>query len=634
MFLNYKEEEMKLKIIAIILSCLLVLSIAGWSFSSNSNSTEKENSKQSQSLDTAIELLDESIMFTDRDLEIAYEEKEYTDIQLENQSITIDKEGVYRLSGTMTNGQVIVDAEKTDKIQLILDGVNIQCNSSAAIYVKEADKVFITLAPNSKNTLTVSGDYESDDNNIDAVLFSKSDITLNGEGSLTVNTEYGNGITSKDDLVIASGNYIISSGEHGLEANDSVRIADGTLNITSGKDGIHGENAEDSSLGFVYIANGDFLINSVTDGISASGILQIVDGNFDITSGGGSQNASTTRIEEVPPNMGNGEHFNPPNSKMQEGKQPPRKQDFEKPKESPDGISGATISTTREAATSTATEETTSAKGIKSAGNLIIINGDFHLDASDDSLHSNTNVHIDGGVFEIASGDDGIHADAQVLISSGSINITKSYEGIEGQSIEIQGGTIQLVASDDGFNSAGGVDQSEMGGPTAKDGFHADENCYIKIAGGNIHINASGDGVDSNGNLIVTGGETFVSGPTNNGNGAIDYNGTAQITGGIFVASGSSGMAQNFGDSSTQGSILVNTETAQAAKSSIILKDKDGNILLTYIPENEYSSVVVSSAEVKKGENYTISLDTETKEVNMTDIIYSDKEGGFNGPRR
>lgn len=437
-----------------------------------------------------------------------YDENACTNIQLENESITINQEGVYRLSGTLTNGQVIVDAKDTDKIQLILDDVNITCNKSAAIYVEKADKVFVTLAPNSQNTLTVSGDYETNnDNNIDAVLFSKSDITLNGEGSLKINAEYGNGITSKDDLMITSGNYTISSAEHGLEANDSVRIADGTLNITSGKDGIHADNAEDLSLGFIFITNGNFIVNSQTDGISALGILQIVDGNFDITIGEGSQNSSKAHIGEMPPNMGDGGHLPQGNLQMPEGQQSPRHQDFDKPEEVADDISGAT--------TSTANEEIISAKELKSGGNLIIKNGDFNIDSSDDSLHSNTNVHIDGGVFEIASGDDGVHAGAQVLVSNGSINITKSYEGVEGQSINIQGGAIQLVASDDGFNAAGGADQSGKGGRPGMGSFAADANCYINIAVGNIHIK---DGVDSNGNITVTGGETFVFGPTNNGN--------------------------------------------------------------------------------------------------------------------
>ncbi|MFV0516524.1 MAG: carbohydrate-binding domain-containing protein, partial [Aminipila sp.] len=548
---------------------------------------------------------------------------------LKNENITISEAGLYLVSGELADGQIIIDVNKSEKVQLILDNVNINCSNSAAIYVKSADKVFITLANESQNTLSVSGEYVAvDDNNVDSVIFSKEDITFNGNGKLIVNAQYGHGIVAKDALAITSGEYVITAENHGISANDSVRIAEGNFNITSGKDAIHAENTEDETLGFVYIANGNYEINSELDGISASGILQIDDGNFNITTGGGSENGNNySRNDDFMQRPDQGDMQNMPEGEQMQ--KPNRDNMPEKPEgekiQRPDQVEN----NSEEQAI-----ETTSEKGLKAGGNLIINNGDFNIDSSDDIIHSNTNVHINGGVFELASGDDGIHADAQVLIINGNINITKSYEGIEGQNIEIQGGTIQLVASDDGFNSAGGADQSGMGGRPGMGSFDADADCYIKISGGEIYINASGDGVDSNGNLIVTGGETFVSGPTNNGNGAVDYNGEAEVTGGIIVAAGSSGMAQNFGNSSTQGSILISTQTAQAAKSPITLKDLSGNTLLTYTPEKEYSSAVISCPEIQKGESYTLTLGAETKEVAMTDIIYGSSGGGFDSVRR
>ena len=185
----------------------------------------------------------------------------------------------------------------------------------------------------------------------------------------------------------------------------------------------------------------------------------------------------------------------------------------------------------------------------------------------------------------MSSGDDGIHADGNVTISGGSIDILKSYEGIEGLSIDITGGELSVLASDDGMNAAGGNDGSGFDGPGGGgDQFAVTEGAYIHISGGKLHVNASGDGIDSNGDLTVSGGETYVSGPSNDGNGTLDYSGSAVITGGVFAASGSSGMAQSFDDSSTQGCMMVNVE-AQEADTDIVLLDDSGNEILSWSAE-------------------------------------------------
>ena len=215
-------------------------------------------------------------------------------VSISGNIITISKEGTYVLSGALSEGQIVVDADSA-KVQLVLDNVDITCASSAAIYIKSADKTFITLAEGSENILMNTAEYEAiDDNNIDAVIFSKDDLTLNGKGTLTINSEYGHGIVSKDDLKLVSGTCNITAKNHALSGKDSVRIAAGTYNLTSGKDGIHSENADDDEKGFVYIASGDFTIESTGDGIDASYVVQIDDGDFDITAGCGAENATKT----------------------------------------------------------------------------------------------------------------------------------------------------------------------------------------------------------------------------------------------------------------------------------------------------------------------------------------------------
>lgn len=466
--------------------------------------TTQQTTESSTTTSSSVTETDASDMFSDRDKEVGYDESESVTISLADNSsscesdavsitentITIKDEGTYILSGFLSDGMVIVEAEDTDKVQIVLNGVSISNDQSAAFYVRSADKVFVTTASGTENTLEHNGSSYTaiDENNIDAAIFSKSDLTLNGEGTLTVTAQEGHGIVSKDDLVLTSGTYVITSASHGLSGKDSVRIANGTYTIVSGKDGIHAQNKDDSSSGFVYLA---------------------------------------------------------------------------------------------------------------------------------------------GGTYTISAGDDGIHAASNVTISDGKIDITQSYEGIEGLSIDIAGGEISVLASDDGINAAGGNDSSSSseGFQGGDDQFASTEGAYIQISSGVLHVNASGDGIDSNGDITVSGGETYVSGPTNDGNGSLDYNGSAQITGGIFAASGSSGMAQNFDSSSTQGTIMVNIDE-QEGNTEISLLDSSSTELLSWTAEKQYSSIIISTPEIQQGETYTITAGTAEQSVTMDSLVYGSNAQG------
>lgn len=565
--------------------------------------TEKntqQNTESSTTVSTSVTEIDTSEMFSERDKEVGYEESESTVILLADNgsscesdavsitenTVTIKDEGTYILSGSLSNGMVVVEAEDTDKIQLVLNGVSISNAQSAALYIRSADKVFVTTASGTENILENNGTYTAiDENNIDAAVFSKSDLTFNGEGTLTITAQEGHGIVSKDDLVLTSGTYVITSASHGISGKDSVRIANGSYNIVSGKDGIHAENTEDSSLGFVYLAGGTFDITSQQDGISASAWLQAEEGTYTILTGAGSANVQS----------------------QNSGDRKPMEQTFQE-------------------------ENTTSMKGMKAATQLLIKGGTYVIDTEDDTLHSNGNIAVSGGTYTLSSGDDGVHADSNVTISGGNIDIAKSYEGIEGLSIDITNGEISVVASDDGMNAAGGNDSSGLEGPgPGGDQFASTEGAYIHIAGGVLHVNASGDGIDSNGDITVSGGETYLTGPTNSGNGTLDYSGSAVVTGGVFAASGSSGMAQNFDSSSTQGVMMVNVEE-QEANTDIVLLNSNGDEILSWTAEKEYSSVIVSSPDIKNGETYTIKAGTTEQSITMDSLVYGNNSQGERFP--
>lgn len=534
--------------------------------------------------------IDEDDMFSKRDGDASYSQSDAVFIDLgklsdSNDSFTVSdteisltKAGTYVFCGTY-NGRITVNATKDDKIQIVLNGASITSSDSAAIYVSCADKVFLTLEGGSKNALT-SGEFASDENNIDGALFSRDDLTVNGTGSLTVNSPFGHGIVCKDDLVIAGGNITVNSASHGLDANNSVRIAQGSIAIDAGKDGIHAEDGDDSTTGFVYIAGGKLDIEAEGDGISAYLYALIADGEFDILAGGGYKNGQSHSSGGYGDFMGGGQGGRPG-----------------KPRGSTESTSGSSG------------EEGTSMKGIKASGDVTIRGGSFNIDSADDSVHSNSSISITGGDFSIASGDDAVHADKDLTVSGGSLDITQSYEGLEALNIAVSGGNIRLVATDDGFNSSGGTDSSGEGGRDGMfggpGGMMSKGNGTVVISGGNIHINASGDGIDSNGSLEITGGYTVVTGPTRGDTSTLDYDTTAVISGGTFIGTGASGMAQTFSSSENQGVIAVNVGNV-SANTEIRLEDEKGNTVISYSSELDFAVVILSSPEIEKGKTYTI----------------------------
>ncbi len=584
------------KLIAVTVSALLLFTGCKSSNNADTNSTETLNPTETQSQSsttdtgttkTQIDSIDD--MFSNRDISGEYDESSAVKIELNENSITasantvsvsgsnatIKDEGTYIISGTLSNGTITVDTDKTKKVQIVLDNASITSDTFAGIYVKQADKVFVTIKDGTKNYVSNSGSFvQTDTNNVDAAIFSKDDLTLNGSGTLEVSSPSGHGIVCKDDLVISGGTHIINAQEHALNANDSVSITNSSLDLTSAKDGIHASNDDDTELGNIYIASGSVKITAAGDGASASGQIVIADGTVDVTSGGGVTNASY--------------------------------------------------------------DTDTSMKGLKAVNAITLSGGTITVNSADDSVHSDTSVEITGGTYSLSSGDDAIHSDQTVSVSGGEINIPISYEGIEGKEINISDGKIDLTSSDDGMNAGGGNDSSGFAGPRGGgDMFASDDSCSLNISGGEILVNASGDGLDSNGKLLISGGTIFVSGPTNNGNGALDSGSQLTITGGVIVAAGTSGMAENFSSNSTQGAILAVVGN-QNANSTITLKDSNGNTLVSFTPQKAYNCVNVSTPEITSGSTYTLNAGTYSETITMTSLIYGSGSGmgmggGFGG---
>ncbi len=246
--------------------------------------------------ETSTAAADTSELFSNRDLAQTAVSTDATQITLTSGSdVTISEEGVYVLSGTAQNTTIIVDAPKDAKVQLVLSGVSMTNDDFPAIYVKEADKVFVTTAAGTENTLSVTGTFTADGStNTDAVIFCRSDLTLNGEGTLTITSAQENGISGKDEVTITGGTYTITSKEDAIEAHDAINIADGTFTITTDKDGLHSEDSDDPTIGSIYIGGGTFTIDAGDDGIQGTTLTTIDGGTFTINAAEGIESTIVT----------------------------------------------------------------------------------------------------------------------------------------------------------------------------------------------------------------------------------------------------------------------------------------------------------------------------------------------------
>lgn len=539
-----------------------------------------------------------SELFSDRDLNPDYSnptaeislagdsaEVNGNGVSVNGSTVTITDEGIYIINGTLDDGQIIVDADK-NKVQLVLDNASVNCSNSSAIYVASAKKTFITLADGSKNYVSDGSVYEfadSAEDEPDAAIFSKDSLTINGSGELEVNGNYNDGIRSKDDVVITGGKITVNAVGDAVKGKDYVAVADGDLTLTAGENGINSSNSTDSSMGFVYIEGG----------------------NFSITSGGGSSESTKTHADDFGGFDKGGGFGRGEIPDMYDGSERPEfpdgfenfsPEDYEPP-EMPDGdFQQENLAYTTD---SESIADTTSTKGIKADAGINITGGTFSINSADDAIHSDSDVVVSGGSLNIDSGNKGIHADLKIDINGGKVSVDNSYEGLEAAVININNGTVEVNASDDGFNASDGETvQAGMG--TYSD------DLSVNITGGTVFINAGGDGLDSNGDINISGGTVIVNGPENSGNGALDSNGEIIVNGGVLLAAGMSGMAECPSDSSSQNCVSATFDNTYSGGTLITLSDDSGNEIISFSPQKSFDNIVISSPDIKNGVTYTL----------------------------
>lgn len=535
--------------IAVILSVLLLSSCG-------KKNTASVITSSGGKADTSVSTDNMDFDFSNKDTEYDYDESEATVIKESEEAVKITAAGTYVITGK--HSSITVSAPDSAKVRIILKNATVQNSSGPAIYITAADKVFITAYKGTVNTVSDGSAYSSDfdGTNVDGAVFSKADLTLNGEGTLNVTGSYKCAVVSKDDLIICGLTLNAKSLGSAIEGKDCVKSKDATVTVTSGGDGIKSTNSEDTARGFVYIESGLFNITAAKDGIQAETLVKLSGGEINVTSGGG-----------APEKVSSGDAGRAP---------------FE----------------------SSSSDDEESTNGIKAGSLILAEGGSITVSSADDTVHSNGDIQINGGKFALSSGDDGIHADNALIINSGEITVSKSYEGLEGKTVTVTGGNIDITSSDDGINAADGSGSSAGGAP----GANASSDVYINISGGYITVNASGDGVDSNGNIDISGGVILVSGPASDGNSALDCDGTATVTGGTAIFCGSAGMAETFSDSSSQPSLMYTLDSAAAAGKSVALVNSEGKVIASFVPSKQYINIVISSPYLAVGSSYTLSV--------------------------
>ncbi|ABR48157.1 conserved hypothetical protein [Alkaliphilus metalliredigens QYMF] len=466
------------------------------------------------------------------------------------EDVVITEGGSYILSGKMSNGQVRVEVDKSENVQLILDDVEITNEKGAAIYIISANKTIITALDGTENWISdgygdVVGDIDMENEVSNAAIYSKDDLIINGAGMLTVNATINNGINSRDDLTISIAAMVIHAVDDAIVGRDSVMLKEVDMTINAGDDGIKSSREEEEK-----------------------GYIVIESGRYNIQSQGKGMNAETS---------------------------------------------------------------------------IVILGGEITIDAVDDGIHSNGTIDIMGGNITITTGDDGIHADDMIIINGGDIKILDSYEGIESAMIYIHGGNIDIVASDDGINAAGAGGQGGFRRMPNMAVTDTDVQYKLVITGGIIKVNAEGDGIDANGYIYMSGGEVYIDGPTNNREAAIDYDISFEMSGGLLVGAGSSSMAQAPSTTSTQASIAMTYSEIQSTGTEVVVLDEAGNNIISYAPDKVFQSIVFSTPDMIKGEEYTvvtngdITVSFETADsvtwVNESGVTTGGGMGGPGGQR-
>lgn len=660
--INLKKVNKSCVAAVILAMCLMTSGCGSQNYTTNNKNTDTNVTSSITAQDTNVTHADDADNYkTEITGEFSITSTDGSTITQNDSVYTITQAGEYTVTGLLSEGQIVVNADDNAEITIVLNGTYITCSNGSPIYIKNADNVKIKSEENTYNCI-VDARTEADDNsdnssseNGNAAIYAACDLKLVGKGALSVTGNYNNGIQSKDDISIKNVTIKVNAVNNAIKGNDEVAIESGEIIAISRKgDGIKTSNSSLSTKGKqkgnVIISGGNIDIYAACDGIYAAyGVDVSGDGNLNIYTDtysdyseavAADNSGSSASSVGTPPDMNNtqnnGNMGNPPdmnNSSSNSGNNPDMKGNFGGRNRAANGMPGNNSS-------GNSSKKSYSTKGIKAESEINISGAAINISSTDDGIHANSDsgvletgedgkgiISISGGTITISTGDDGIHADKELNITDGYINVLTSYEGLEAITINISGGQSFIYAADDGINACTGDGSSTP---------------LINITGGYIDVTTGSgdtDAIDSNGSYTQSGGMVLVKGGSSSGqvSGSIDVDGNITITGGTCVALG--GICET--PVNSVNAYVFSSVSFNAGSYSV--KDSSGNEIISFTLNNSYSNGWICTSALTTNTEYTLYCDGSSL-TNWTQSAgtmgasnasgFGSNPGGFNGGGR
>lgn len=656
--INLKKVNKSCVATVILAMCLMTSGCGSQNYTSNNKNTDTTVTSSITAQDTNVTHADDADNYkTEITGEFSITSTDGSTITQNDSVYTITQAGEYTVTGLLSEGQIVVNADDNAEITIVLNGTSITCSNGSPIYIKNADNVKIKSEENTYNCI-VDARTEADDNsdnssseNGNAAIYAACDLKLVGKGALSVTGNHNNGIQSKDDISIKNVTIKVNAVNNAIKGNDEVAIESGEIIAISRKgDGIKTSNSSLSTKGKqkgnVIISGGNIDIYAACDGIDAAyGVDVSGDGNLNIYTDtysdyseavAADNSGSSASSVGTPPNMNNtqnnGNMGNPPDMNNSSSN-PGMKGNFGGGNRAANGMPGNNSS-------GNSSKKSYSTKGIKAESEINISGAAINISSTDDGIHANSDsgvletgedgkgiISISGGTITISTGDDGIHADKELNITDGYINVLTSYEGLEAITINISGGQSFVYAADDGINACTGDGSSTP---------------LINITGGYIDVTTGSgdtDGIDSNGSYTQSGGMVFVKGGSSSGqvSGSIDVDGNITITGGTCIALG--GICET--PVNSVNAYVFSSVSFNAGSYSV--KDSSGNEIISFTLDNSYSNGWICTSALTINTEYTLYCDGSSL-TNWTQSAgtmgasnaggFGSNPGGFNGGGR
>lgn len=656
--INLKKVNKSCVAAVILAMCLMTSGCGSQNYTINSKSTDTTVTSSITAQDTNVSHADDADNYkTEITGEFSITSTDGSTITQNDSVYTITQAGEYTVTGLLSEGQIVVNADDNAEITIVLNGTSITCSNGSPIYIKNADNVKIKSEENTYNCI-VDARAEADDNsdnssseNGNAAIYAACDLKLVGKGALSVTGNYNNGIQSKDDISIKNVTIKVNAVNNAIKGNDEVAIESGEIIAISRKgDGIKTSNSSLSTKGKqkgnVIISGGNIDIYAACDGIDAAyGVDVSGDGNLNIYTDtysdyseavAADNSGSSASSVGTPPDMNNtqnnGNMGNPPDMNNSSSN-PGMKGNFGGGNRAANGMPGNNSS-------GNSSKKSYSTKGIKAESEINISGTAINISSTDDGIHANSDsgvletgedgkgiISISGGTITISTGDDGIHADKELNITDGYINVLTSYEGLEAITINISGGQSFIYAADDGINACTGDGSSTP---------------LINITGGYIDVTTGSgdtDAIDSNGSYTQSGGMVLVKGGSSSGqvSGSIDVDGNITITGGTCIALG--GICET--PVNSVNAYVFSSVSFNAGSYSV--KDSSGNEIISFTLNNSYSNGWICASALTTNTEYTLYCDGSSL-TNWTQSAgtmgasnasgFGSNPGGFNGGGR